>query len=97
MEESFSQIMNNLKEMYEYEYHRLMPVVNDIISNRITNINIIETVLDKLLCCYYDKCIELFLKLCNYYFTVNEEYANEYMEFFKENYIDENEYDKMCR
>ena len=94
MEDTFDEIVNSLKDLYEKEYQRLKPLVNDIISNNITNINTIETVLDELLCCYDERCMNLFLKLCNYYSGINEEYANEYMKFYKEEFVEDFNYEK---
>jgi len=94
MGDSFDEIVNSLKEMYEKEYQRLNPLVNDIISNNITNINTIEMVLDELLCCYDKRCMNLFLKLCNYYSNINKEYAMEYMKFYKEEFEEDINYEK---
>lgn len=94
MEDTFDEIVNSLKDLYEKEYQRLKPLVNDIITNSISNINTIETVLDELLCCYDERCMKLFLELCNYYSGINKEYAKEYMKFYKEEFEEDINYEK---
>ena len=53
--DSFEEIVNYLEILYDKGYKRLSHIVDDIISNNITNISAIEIVLDELLCCYDKK------------------------------------------
>lgn len=81
MNESIEKIFGELNKLYVEIYKTNLILVNDIIDNRCTNIKSIEGILDTLLSCYDEKCTQLFIKLCNYYMTINKENACIYMDY----------------
>ena len=93
MDEIISLAMQ-LNELYEYNYKLIKPKVISIIKNKVTDIKIIEMYLDMLLNIQTDNGCKLFLELCDYYYTVNREYANEYMQIYKEIYGEDDELKK---
>ena len=69
---------------YEKAYKLCYPEVKRIITYKITDINLIERTLDQALDIYTEKGFYLFLKLLDYYKTVNYNNAKEYFEILKE-------------
>lgn len=84
MNESIKEIFGELNKLYVEIYKTNLILVNNIIASRSTNIKSIERVLDTLLSCYDKKCTQLFIKLCNYYMTINKESACIYMDYLNE-------------
>ena len=58
--------------------------VDRIINNKITDISIIEHVLDIILGFNYVDAFDIFNKLNNYYENVNKDYSHEYKLIYKE-------------
>ena len=59
--------------------------INYIINSKSTNIKDIERILDSLLgFCYDSNILELFKKLCRYYYYIDKQAVAEYIEFYKE-------------
>ena len=81
MNESIEKIFGELNKLYGEIYKTNLILVNDIIASRSINIKSIEGILDTLLSCYDKKCTQLFIKLCNYYMTINKESACIYMDY----------------
>ena len=81
----------SLNELYKTMYALYVPEVNRIIKNKITDIDTIESCLDNLLNVPTDECYDLFLRLCTYYKNINEKSAKEYIEIYKELYLDAEE------
>ena len=84
MNESIEKIFGELNKLYGEVYKTNLILVNDIIARRSRNIKSIERILDTLLSCYDEKCTQLFIKLCNYYMTINKENACIYMYYLNE-------------
>ena len=85
-------IMDLAKQIYELHkimYEMIKPEVMYIINKKVKNINIIENTLDRLLDIPTDEGYELFLKLCNYYATIDKEGAKFYLESYEEIYGEE--------
>ena len=92
MNEDIMHMARELNKLYKTMYVLYSPEVNRIIKNKITDTSIIETCLDNLLNVPTDDCYDLFLKLCSYYRTINKLSADDYLEIYKELYLD-NDFD----
>lgn len=86
---------SELNKLYGDVYKKNLILVNNIIARRSTDMKSIERILDTLLSCYYEKCTQLFIKLCNYYMTINKENACIYMNYLNERYNDYGESENM--
>ncbi len=82
--------MDNIKKqivtLYHWEEHIIEELENDvnyIIDNNITDTDIIEHTLDRILDIMFHDTSTLFNKLNNYYETINQEYADEYKLIYK--------------
>lgn len=84
MNESIKNMFSELNKLYGEVYKTNLILVNDIIARRSRDIKSIERILDTLLSCYDEKCTELFIKLCNYYMTINKENACIYMYYLND-------------
>lgn len=84
MNESIKNMFSELNKLYGEVYKTNLILVNDIIARRSRDIKSIERILDTLLSCYDEKCTELFIKLCNYYMTINKENACIYMHYLND-------------
>lgn len=95
MDKEIIDIFKSLNKMLDSSYIELSSITDTIINNKSTNTHLIESVLDLILSNFIDeRFCALFLKLCNYYKTVNEEYALDYMNIYNEEmneYEDEND------
>lgn len=88
MNESVKNMFDELNKLYDEVYKTNLILVNDIIARRNRDIKSIERILDTLLSCYDEKCTQLFIKLCNYYMTINKENACIYMHYLNEKNYD---------
>ena len=79
-------LCNELNNLFEYQYNLLKPQVLEIINNKVKDIDIIEKYLDMLLNIQTDKGCNLFLRLCNYYYSINKENAQIYIDTYNEIY-----------
>ena len=91
MNEDIKYLANSLYELYQEMYLIYAPEVKRILKNNIKDKKQIELCLDNLLNCPTDKCYDLFLKLCTYYKKIDALSANEYLEIYKELYLDKEE------
>ena len=91
MNEDIINMARELNELYKTMYVLYSPEVDRIIKNKITEIPTIESCLDNLLNVPTDDCYDLFLKLCSYYRTINKASADDYLEVYKELYLDDKE------
>ena len=87
MDEIFS-LAKQLNDLYEYNYNIIKPEILAIIKNKVTDINIIERYLDRLLDIPTDKGFILLNKLCDYYSNIDKEGAKFYLDSYKEMYGD---------
>ncbi len=94
MNQSFLDMARSLNELYKTMYALYAPDVERIIKNNIIDEDQIESCLENLLNCPTDECYELFLKLCTYYKKINKKSAEEYIEIYKELYLDDEEYEE---
>ena len=83
------ELAKQIHELYKIMYEMIKPEVMYIINKKVKNINIIENTLDRLLDIPTDEGYELFLKLCNYYATIDKEGAKFYLESYEEIYGEE--------
>lgn len=84
MNESIEKMFSELNKLYDDAYKTNIILVNNIIARRSSDMKSIERILDTLLSCYDEKCTQLFIKLCNYYMTINEENACIYMHYLND-------------
>lgn len=82
-------LAKQIHELHKIMYEMIKPEVMYIINKKVKNINIIENTLDRLLDIPTDEGYELFLKLCNYYATIDKEGAKFYLESYEEIYGEE--------
>ena len=82
-------LARRLVKTYDVMYQQWEPIVNSIIDKKATNKNTIEKCLDMIMDLHTDKGYQLFLKLCNYYATIDEYAANEYLKMYDELYGEE--------
>ena len=85
MDNDLYELAKGLVDCYEKAYEIYKIDVDNIINNKIVDINYIERTLDYCLDIYTDKGFYLFIKLLLYYKTVNIEGAYAYLEILKEN------------
>jgi len=96
-EEQLIEKLKPLKATFDNLAHQTVlhyePLINEIIHRKSTDNNQIETIIDNILdMCHYPKVLGIFCKLMRYYFTVDVEAANDYIQIFLENY-DESAFD----
>lgn len=84
MDDNLIELARCLMECYEKAYEIYKIYVDNIINNKMTDINYIEHTLDYCLDIYTEKGFYLFLKLLLYYRTVNYQNAKEYLEILKD-------------
>jgi len=66
--------------------------INYIINSKSIDIKDIERILDSLLeCCYSSNILELFKKLCRYYYYINKQAVIEYVELYREMWDNDDE------
>ncbi len=80
--------INELYTLWKESYCMVEPVVLDIIHSKNEDIHLIEDYLDTLLGIPTDESYELFKEFCEYYSTINEEYASFYLDTWDEMYED---------
>ena len=84
LDDNLMELVKGLMDSYEAMYKLCYHEVVRIIEYKIKDVNLIEHTLDKTLDIYTEKGFYLFLKLLDYYKTVNYNHALEYLEFLKE-------------
>ena len=82
-------LAKKIHELHKIMYEMIKPEVTYIINKKVKNVNIIENTLDRLLDIPTDECYELFIKLCDYYATIDKEGAKFYLEAYEELYGEE--------
>lgn len=90
-DEVFLELAKKLMECYEKAYNIYKIDVDNIINNKITDINYIEHTLDSCLDIYTEKGFNLFMKLLFYYSTINLENTYDYINILKEQRTEEYE------
>lgn len=86
-EKELPNLLQGLKELHDKQFQMLEQKVNYIISNGITNINIVENTLDELLSLalwQIDNLKELYFKLLDYTKKINQEVSDEYKNYYFE-------------
>ena len=82
-------MLNSLMELYELAYQQLNIKVTYLIDNGIRNKRLIENTFEELLNIPTDKCYDLFIKLCNYVKTFDEQLVIDYQTIYEELYGEE--------
>lgn len=80
------ELAKSLNNLYETMYKQVKPDALYIMARNVRNVNYIETTLDRLLDIPTDKAYELFILLCDYYMTIDEEAAKFYLDSYEELY-----------
>ena len=78
-----------MMQLQETMYNQWKPIVGWIIEKKMTDKKTIEQCLDMVMDILTDKGYALFIELCNYYATIDEEAANEYLNIYNELYGEE--------
>ena len=84
LDDNLMELVKGLMDSYEAMYKLCYHEVVRIIEYKIKDVNLIEHTLDQILDIYTEKGFYLFLKLLDYYKTVNNNHALEYLELLKE-------------
>ena len=90
-------LMNMAQELivlWDMAYKRIKPEVEDIIKNHICDSERIDRCLEQILNIPTEKCYQLYIELCTYYATFNEQNAKEYLQIYDELYGED---DKLTR
>ena len=92
---SISALASQINDLVEHGIKAWTPIVDNMINNKIIDINKIEWTLDRVMdFAVNDKGLALFEKLREYYATIDLEAANDYWKFYQEYFGDEPEDDK---
>ncbi len=66
------------------------PIVDELIQNKSQDEQHIERTLDGLLdFCFEDEALELYKKVCRYYFDINPQATVEYINYYRDMYEEE--------
>ena len=79
-------LAGELVKTYKIAYYRIEPMASYIITRKVKNTSMVENTLDKIMDIPTDEAHELFLSLCKYYATVDEEAAKFYLNAWDEIY-----------
>ena len=82
-------LAKELNDLYKIAYYQIEPMASYIINRKVRNVKMIENTLDKILNIPTDEAHELFVSLCKYYATFDEEGAKFYLESWDEIYGEE--------
>ncbi len=85
MNEDVFKLAHDINELQNINLLNVQDEVSYIIRNNITNCNIIENTLDKILdlrIYFGDSINELYYKLINYYESINREASNDYKKIY---------------
>jgi len=67
-----------------------IPIVDELIENNSKDEQHIERILDGLLdFCFEDEALELYKKVCRYYFDINPQATVEYINYYRDMYEEE--------
>ena len=95
MKDELKEICNLIKEVMSLQDGYILSLereIDFIILNKIVDDNKVATIFDNLLnLLQTDKTLELYKKLCRYYYFVNPRLVTDYVYCYKEMYIDEDE------
>lgn len=83
-DEVLKKLANELLKKYDEAYNIWCLAVNNIINNKITDIELIEHTLDQIMDIYTEKGFNLFIKLLFYYSSVDLEKSYAYFDILKE-------------
>lgn len=83
IDENIKELAEELNKLYDEAYEIYKTEVDRIIKFQIKDVKHIERTLDYILDIYTEKGFNLFMELLQYYRTVNEENAREYLEILK--------------
>ena len=83
MNKDIYEIINSLSKIYQSEQIRLTDKVNFIISNKVTDKNIIERTIDEIISIPTTKAFMLASRLNNYYSNLDYESSKEYKKIIR--------------
>lgn len=84
MNDNIMELAKSLENSYEEMYKLCSASFERIVNYKIKDVNLIEHTLDMALDIYTEKGFYLFLRILDYYKTVNYTNASEYLEILKE-------------
>jgi len=80
-------ICEGISSLSKLAVEQYTPLVDEIISQKITDEHHIESTLDRLLdVCFDNKILFLYRKLCKYYYDINSQATIEYIDYYKKMY-----------
>lgn len=85
--EELKSLVEKLQDSKKYNFTKLADVINNYISNKSKDVNMIEYYLDYLFDCIYDdSSLEYAYKVCDYLETIDKEsglfYKNHFYEYY---------------
>ena len=83
-DEVFKELSKELTKQYDEAYNIWVLVVDNIINNKLRDIDLIEHTLDNIIGIYTEKGFNLFIKLLFYYSSVDLEKSYDYFDILKE-------------
>ena len=86
--EAIHEMAKRIQELSEIKLASIKPQLDNVISNRITNRKIVEQLFDELLDCagMSEKGLQLFKRLCRYYFCIDPTMTARYISFYRDLY-----------
>ena len=87
LDDKMKDLFTNIFELQMQKIQLMDVEIKDIIANKATDIKRIEMALDNLLdLLEYEDALQLFRKLCKYYYVINPKSTVHYINFYKEQY-----------
>ena len=86
MDEKIYNLINSLNDIYIVQEKNLDKQIEYIITNKVTDINIIENCLDLITSIPTKKAQDLAFKLCDYYDSINKKNAKVYKKIIYKTY-----------
>lgn len=85
MDQKILELVQQMIDLKKTMFQLVQGEVEEIIERKIQDRNKIERTLDALLDCYYDEeSMQYYIRLCEYYGTINPEGEKIYKKFLKE-------------
>jgi hypothetical protein len=87
---NFKPLIDKFKNIELQAYNAYKPEVDCILSQKITNVLAIETLLDGMInFCLSNKMLALFKQLCRYYWEIDPQATATHINFYREMWDDE--------
>ena len=86
-------LIDNINSLQQIAIKEIESKINYIIDNKIVDDNLVEKIFEELLnLLQTDEVTNLYKKLCFYYYNINTYLVNDYIEYYKDMYLDPDDY-----